>query len=227
MKRHTIYAWVCFIAILTIITGLAGSEKALEIKDYNRAVISYYGSTGQEVTNIQKKLKAWGYYTGSVDGRFGYETYKAVRYFQYKNGLKVDGVAGKATLAALGIFAAASTPSNKNLDLLAHVIYGEARGEPYEGMVAVGAVLLNRVSDSRFPNSIPGVVYQPGAFDCVTDGQINLEPGASAIKAAQDALNGWDPTYGCVYYYNPATATSSWIWSRPIVIKIGKHNFAK
>ena len=227
MKRHTIYAWVCFIAILTIVIGLAGSEKALEIKDYNRAVISYYGSTGQEVTNIQKKLKSWGYYTGSVDGKFGYETYKAVRYFQYKNGLKVDGVAGKATLSAMGIFPAASTPSNKNLDLLAHVIYGESRGEPYEGQVAVGAVILNRVSDSRFPNSIPGVVYQPGGFDCVTDGQINLEPNASAIKAAQDALNGWDPTYGCVYYYNPATATSSWIWSRPIIVKIGKHNFAK
>ena len=146
---------------------------------------------------------------------------------QAKNGLKVDGIAGKQTLAAMGIFPAASTPADKNLDLLAHVIHAEARGEPYEGMVAVGAVVLNRVKDSRFPNSIPGVVYQPGAFDCVRDGQINLEPSASAIKAARDAMNGWDPTYGCIYYYNPVTATSKWIWSRPIVTRIGKHNFAK
>lgn len=227
MKRRAVYAWVCFIAFLTIAVGLAGKEKILEMQDYNKAVISYYGSSGQEVITIQKKLKAWGYYNGAVDGKYGYQTYKAVRYFQYKNGLKVDGIAGKATLAAMGIFQAPSTPANKNLDLLAHLIHGEARGEPYEGMVAVGAVVLNRVEDSRFPNSIPGVIYQPGAFDAVTDGQINLEPSAAAINAARDALNGWDPTHGCIYYYNPATATSKWIWSRPIVTKIGRHNFAK
>ena len=110
---------------------------------------------------------------------------------------------------------------------MARVIYGEARGEPYEGMVAVGAVILNRVKDSRFPNTIPGVIYQAGAFDVVADGQINLTPNETAYKAARDALNGWDPTYGCIYYYNPATATSKWIWSRPIVVKIGKHNFCK
>ncbi|HPO78063.1 MAG TPA: spore cortex-lytic enzyme, partial [Thermoclostridium caenicola] len=189
--------------------------------------LSYSGPSGQEVIQIQRKLTYWGYYNGPIDGKYGYQTYRAVRWFQAKNGLKVDGIAGKQTLAAMGIFPTSSTPSDKNLDLLAHLIHGEARGEPYEGMVAVGAVVLNRVKDSRFPNSIAGVIYQPGAFDAVADGQINLEPSATAIKAARDALNGWDPTYGCIYYYNPATATSKWIWSRPIVVKIGNHNFAK
>ncbi|HHY63643.1 MAG TPA: spore cortex-lytic enzyme [Clostridiaceae bacterium] len=189
-------------------------------------VISYYGSRGKEVIEIQKRLKAWGYYKGAIDGIYGYQTYQAVRYFQSKNGLKVDGIAGKQTLAALGL-PTGTTEYNRNLDLMARVIYGEARGEPYEGMVAVGAVILNRVKDSRFPNTIPGVIYQAGAFDVVADGQINLTPNETAYKAARDALNGWDPTYGCIYYYNPATATSKWIWSRPIVVKIGKHNFCK
>lgn len=111
--------------------------------------------------------------------------------------------------------------------MLAHVIHGEARGEPYTGKVAIGAVVLNRARDSRFPKTIAGVIYQPGAFTAVSDGQINLVPDSSSYKAARDALNGWDPTYGCIYYWNPATATSKWIWSRPIVIRIGKHVFAK
>ena len=225
MKKHEVYAWVCFVLFIVLIAGLTGSTLAMEIQEYHRAALSYYGSSGQEVIQIQRKLKNWGYYKGAVDGKYGYQTYRAVRWFQAKNGLK-RGIAGKQTLAAMGIFPA-STLADKNLDLLAHVIHAEARGEPYEGMVAVGAVVLNRVKDSRFPNSIPGVVYQPGAFDCVRDGQINLEPSASAIKAARDAMNGWDPTYGCIYYYNPVTATSKWIWSRPIVTRIGKHNFAK
>jgi len=201
---------------------------------YSRAALSYYGSRGQEVTEIQKRLSQWGYYDGAIDGIYGYLTYKAVREFQYKNGLAVDGVAGPETLSALGLptgkttaSQSASTSSNKDLNLLAHLIHGEARGEPYIGKVAVGAVVLNRTRDSRFPKTIAGVIYQPGAFDAVSDGQINLEPDSSAYKAASDALNGWDPTYGCIYYYNPATATSKWIWSRPIVVKIGKHNFAK
>lgn len=205
---------------------LTATEAITGRTDYNKAVVSYYGSRGDEVYQIQKRLKTWGYYKGAVDGKYGYETYKAVRYFQYKNGLKVDGVAGSATLAAMGISSASNTYT-QNLNLLAHLIHGEARGEPYEGMVAVGAVILNRVKDSRFPKSIPGVVYQPGAFDAVSDGQINLQPDQQSYNAARDALNGWDPSYGCIYYYNPATATSKWIWSRPIVIKIGNHNFAK
>ena len=197
---------------------------------YSNAVISYYGSRGDEVTNIQKKLKQWGYYDGKVDGIYGYQTYKAVRYFQYKNGLKVDGVVGPETLSALGLPTGqqqTASSSNKDVSLLAHIIHGEARGEPYIGQVAVAAVILNRINDSRFPNTIAGVIYQPGAFDAVSDGQINLEPTPESYKAARDALNGWDPTYGCIYYYNPHTATSKWIWSRPIILKIGKHNFAK
>lgn len=188
---------------------------------------SYYGSTGNEVTQIQTKLKNWGYYTGTIDGIYGYQTYRAVRNFQSKNGLAVDGVAGSATLNALGISSGGTTSSNSNADLLARAISGEARGEPYEGQVAVGAVILNRVDSPDFPNTIAGVIYQKGAFDSVSDGQINMTPTATARKAAQDAINGWDPTGGCIYFYNPATSTSKWIWSRTIVKTIGKHNFAK
>ena len=204
------------------------SDAFRDFTGYSHVVLSYYGSRGGEVTNIQKKLKQWGYYEGNVDGVYGYQTYKAVRYFQYKNGLKVDGVVGPETLSALGLpTGVQSSSNNKDLNLLAHIIHGEARGEPYIGQVAVAAVILNRVRDSKFPSTIAGVVYQPGAFDAVSDGQINLEPTSDSYKAARDAINGWDPTYGCIYYYNPATATSKWIWSRTIILKIGKHNFAK
>jgi N-acetylmuramoyl-L-alanine amidase len=205
-----------------------------DIYRYSRAVLSNYGSTGQEVIDIQAKLYNWGYYNGIVDGIYGYETFNAVKQFQYKNGLVVDGVVGPETLPALGLPTGTTSnagqgggSSNGNVDLLAHLVHGEARGEPYEGKVAVAAVVLNRTADSRFPETIAGVIYQPGAFDAVTDGQFDLVPDTSAYNAARDALNGWDPTYGCVYYYNPATATSSWIWSRPIIVSIGKHNFAQ
>lgn len=200
---------------------------------YSKAALSQYGSTGQEVINIQTRLYNWGYYYSTVDGIYGYDTFTAVKSFQYKNGLAVDGIAGPETLAALGLPTGVTTvdtggaPASTDVNLLAHIINGEARGEPYEGKVAVGAVILNRTYDSRFPKTIAGVVYQPGAFDAVSDGQIDLDPDQSAYNAARDALNGWDPTYGCIYYYNPATATSSWIWSRPIMLVIGKHNFAK
>ncbi len=191
--------------------------------------LSKMGSTGSEVTRIQTRLKNWGYYKGSVDGIYGSRTKAAVEAFQRKNGLTVDGIAGPATLAAMGLptgtASVSSNASNSNVDLLARIIYGEARGEPYTGMVAVGAVVLNRVDDSRFPKTIAGVIYQAGAFDAVADGQINLTPSTQAYNAARDALNGWDPTYGCVYYWNPATATSSWIWTRTIKITIGKHVF--
>lgn len=190
------------------------------------ATISYWGSQGEEVIQIQTRLKNWGYYNGAIDGVYGTATFNAIKKFQQKNGLAVDGVAGKQTLAAMGI-TSGSLQSNNNLNLLARAINGEARGEPYEGQVAVGAVILNRVDHSSFPNTIAGVIYQSGAFDSVYDGQINLEPTTTAIKAARDALNGWDPSGGCIYFYNPATSTSKWIWSRPIVKTIGKHNFAK
>ena len=192
--------------------------------------VSKYGSRGEEVKQIQSKLKSWGYYSGNVDGIYGSKTYQAVKKFQQKNNLKVDGIAGSETLKALGINSSnktTSTTNNSDLNLLTRLVYGEARGEPYQGMVAVAATVLNRVADSRFPNTIAGVIYQSGAYTCVSDGQINLTPNEQSKKAAQDAINGWDPTYGCIYYFNPSTATSKWIWSRPQVLTIGKHVFCK
>lgn len=198
---------------------------------YTSLALSKYGSRGEEVRQIQTKLKRWGYYNGSIDGIYGSQTLAAVKLFQRKNGLTVDGIAGTKTLAAMGIYSSSSSSSgssnNSNLNLLSKVVYSEARGESYKGQVAVAAVVLNRVKHSSFPNSISGVVYQPGAFTAVADGQINLTPNSTARKAAQDAINGWDPTYGCIYYFNPNTATSGWIWSRPQVIQIGKHIFCK
>jgi len=182
--------------------------------------------TTSQLKTIQQKLKNWGYYTGKVDGINGSKTIAAVKAFQKKNGLKADGIVGTKTAAAMGI-SLSSTNQNSDLYLLAKTIHAEARGEPYTGQVAVGAVILNRVRSSKFPNSISGVVYQRGAFTAVADGQINLEPNQSAYNAARDAINGWDPTYGCLYYYNPATATSAWIWSLKVTLTIGKHSFCK
>jgi N-acetylmuramoyl-L-alanine amidase len=193
--------------------------------------LSKYGSRGSEVRTIQEKLKRWGYYSGSVDGIYGSQTVSAVKKFQKKNGLSVDGIAGTQTLKAMGITSNSSSSSSSNnssnVNLLARVVYGEARGEPYTGQVAVAAVVLNRVKSSKFPNTISGVVYQSGAFDAVADGQINMTPDTTAKKAAQDALNGWDPSYGAIYYFNPSTATNKWIWSRPMTVTIGKHRFCK
>ena len=194
--------------------------------------LSKYGSRGNEVTQIQTKLKRWGYYKGSIDGIYGSQTQSAVRYFQSKNGLTVDGIAGAKTLAAMGITNSSNNSSSgsntsNDLNLLTRIIYGEARGESYTGQVAIAAVVLNRVKSSNFPNSVAGVIYQPGAFTAVSDGQINLTPNSTAKKAAQDALNGWDPTYGAIYYFNPNTATNKWIWSRPVTVVIGKHRFCK
>ncbi|HOJ09876.1 MAG TPA: spore cortex-lytic enzyme [Clostridiales bacterium] len=223
------YLYNLYYTISRNISGSISGSSSGDIPGKSRETLSYYGSSGQEVINIQTKLKQWGYYKGDIDGIYGSLTYQAVRDFQSKNGLAVDGIAGSQTLAALGLPTgeAPAYSSNKDTNILARIIHGEARGEPYTGKVAVGAVILNRVRDSRFPSTIAGVIYQPGAFDAVADGQINIEPDSSSYKAAQDALNGWDPTYGCIYYWNPATATSSWIWSRPIITRIGKHVFAK
>lgn len=228
-KKLLMYITTILITML-LCTSLIYKNDIFYVYEYNKMqpVLSYYGSRGQEVINIQTRLKRWGYYKGAIDGIYGYQTYKAVRLFQYKNGLKVDGVAGPETLSALGLpTGKTSATANKDLNLLARAIHGEARGEPYVGKVAVAAVIINRTRDSRFPKTIAGVIYQPGAFDAVRDGQINLEPDDSSYKAARDALNGWDPTYGCVYYWNPATATSKWVWSRKIIVRIGKHVFAK
>lgn len=193
--------------------------------------LSKYGSRGNEVREIQTKLKNWGYYNGNIDGIYGSKTFEAVKKFQRKNGLTVDGIVGEKTLKALGINSSkneySSSSNNTDLNLLSKLVFAEARGEPYKGMVAVAATVLNRVADSRFPNTIAGVIYQSGAYTCVDDGQINLEANSQSKKAAQDAINGWDPTSGCVYYFNPDTATSGWIWSRPQVMTIGKHIFCK
>ncbi|MCQ2443804.1 MAG: spore cortex-lytic enzyme, partial [Oscillospiraceae bacterium] len=177
------------------------------------------GSSGSTVTTIQTKLKRWGYYSGKVDGVYGGSTVQAVKAFQSSNGLKADGVAGSSTLKAMGIFESSSGGgtggySQGDVALLAKVISAEARGEPYSGQVAVGAVILNRIEHPSFPNSISGVVYEPGAFTCMVDGQINQPIADSAYRAARDAMNGSDPTGGAIYYFNPATATSAWIWSR-------------
>lgn len=221
------------IIIMSLVTGvLIFLEIFVLLLDNNSVeALSKYGSRGEEVRQIQTKLKRWGYYNGNVDGIYGSQTLEAVKYFQRKNGLKVDGIAGTQTLKAMGIMSSSSnqssTSNSNDVNLLARLIYGESRGEPYTGQVAVGAVVLNRVKNSSFPNTISGVIYQKGAFDVVSDGQINLTPNDTAKKAAQDALNGWDPTYGAIYYFNPSTATNKWIWSRPMTITIGKHRFCK
>ena len=187
--------------------------------------LSKYGSRGEEVRNIQTRLKKWGYMNGAVDGIYGTQTVEAVKKFQRKHGLTPDGIAGPATLAKIGLPTGNSSSYNSNVNLLARVISGEARGEKYEGQVAIAAVVLNRVKHSSFPNTIAGVIYQNGAFTAVTDGQINVTPTEACYSAARDALNGWDPTGGSIYYYNPVTATSSWIRTRPIIKTIGKHVF--
>lgn len=189
------------------------------------------GSSGQQVRQIQSKLSAWGYYSGEVDGIYGSKTTEAVKNFQRVNGLKVDGIVGEETAAKIGIALTQSSSTNSSYNsqdvyLLAKCVYAESRGEPYTGQVAVAAVVLNRVRSSSFPNTIAGVIYQPYAFTAVADGQINLEPNQTAYNAVRDAMNGWDPTNGCLYYFNPATATSSWIWTREVKLTIGKHKFA-
>lgn len=205
------------------------------LSPYVQTAVLRQGATGGEVQELQRRLKEWGYYSGEVDGIYGKATVEAVKYFQKKNGLTVDGIAGKSTFAALGMNDSVRVLENQqtnsdytssDLYLLAKCIYAEARGESYTGQVAVGAVILNRVDSPQFPNTVSGVIYQKNAFTAVSDGQINLEPNATAYNAAQDALNGWDPTYGCLYYYNPAVATSSWIFGRQTVTTIGKHVFA-
>ena len=186
-----------------------------------------YALTTSQNKQVQQKLKDLGYYKGAIDGIIGKQSKTAIRNFQRDYGLTVDGIVGPKTLKALGLSTSTNSLSSADIDLLAKCVYAEARGEPYTGQVAVAAVVLNRVKSASFPNTISGVIYQPYAFTSVNDGQIKLTPNQSAYNAAKDAMNGWDPTYGCLYYYNPVTATSKWIWSRTVVVKIGKHNFAK
>ena len=189
------------------------------------------GDTTANVRLVQQRLGNLGYYSYKVDGIWGWRTTAAVKKFQKAKGLVADGIVGAKTEKALGITLSGGkkngTLSSTELNLLARAVYGEARGEPYAGQVAVAAVILNRVRSSTFPNTVSGVIYQKGAFTAVSDGQINLTPASSAYNAARDALNGWDPTNGCLYYYNPATATSKWIWSLKVEVRIGRHSFAR
>ena len=183
------------------------------------------GSYGSVISQIQTKLSSWGYYSGDVDGIYGSRTEAAVKAFQKNSGLAADGIAGAKTLAALGIKDTSATGQSVDIDLLARLISAEARGEPYSGQVAVGAVVLNRIKHPSFPGTLSGVIYQSGAFSCLNDGQFYEPVAESAYSAARDALNGWDPSGGAIYYFNPATATNGWIWSRPLIVTIGKHRF--
>ena len=207
-----------FLALTLVLGGVVALRA--QAASYQR------GSSGQVVTQIQTKLKRWGYYNGAIDGVYGSATEKAVRLFQQKNGLTVDGKAGQRTLAAMGISASAPAVSNDaNVELLARLISAEARGEPYTGQVAVGAVVMNRTRHPSFPSTISGVIYQRGAFSCIDDGQFYQPIADSAYRAARAALSGSDPTGGAIYYYNPAKTTNKWIWSRPVLTVIGSHRF--
>lgn len=223
-KRVVVCSAVCLIAaIIVAISGFSVANAANIVK----------GDTTANIRAVQTRLATLGYYTYKVDGIWGSRTKTAVKKFQRDYGLTADGIVGARTEKALKITltgkstSSSSTVSSANLDLLARCVYAEARGEPYTGQVAIAAVVLNRVKSSSFPNTVSGVIYQKNAFTCVNDGQINLTPNSSAYSAAKDALNGWDPTNGCLYYYNPATATSKWIWSLKVELKIGKHSFAR
>lgn len=217
LKRACIAIAVLFAVNIAVISLAQNADAA----SYKR------GSTGSVVSEIQQKLKDWGYYSADVDGIYGSRTEAAVLLFQQKNGLAADGKAGVETLAALGISSAGLIEQNTSGDvaLLARLISAEARGESYEGQVAVGAVVMNRIAHPSFPNTLSGVIYQRGAFSCLDDGQFDEPVAQSAYAAARDAMNGYDPTGGAIYYFNPVTATSKWIWSRPLIVQIGKHRF--
>lgn len=219
MKKAIVFICMC--------AAVAALFSFIKASNQNVTALSKFGSSGNEVVQIQKKLKQWGYYSGDVDGIYGSKTRTAVKKFQGSNGLSQDGIAGPNTLRAMGISSSSSYSSDNDARLLARIINAEARGESYVGQVSVGAVVLNRVAHPSFPNTIAGVIFQEGAFTAVSDGQWDADMYNTPYKAAQDALNGWDPTGGAIYYYNPAKTTNSWIYSRPVVTTIGKHVFAK
>ena len=211
-----------------LLLSLLAVSLSIVLLSTSAQALSKIGSRGEEVIKIQTKLKRWGYYDGAIDGIYGTATKKAVELFQKKNGLKTDGIAGKNTLEAMGIFVESETSTgdgSADYRLLARLISAETRGEPYVGQVAVGAVVLNRIEHPSFPDTMAGVIYQKGAFSCLDDGQFNQPVADSAYAAARDAINGLDPSGGAIYYFNPQTATSKWIWSRPYITTIGKHRF--
>lgn len=228
MSRRFRFILCCAFALALLLTSI------IFIQSAQAAVVLDIGSRGSNVTKVQKRLIQYGYLDGEADGRYGADTQSAVRLFQKRNGLTVDGRVGADTAAALGVALSSSAASassgssaSSNQYLLARLIYAEARGESYKGKVAVGAVALNRVRSSQFPNTLSGVVYQKNAFECVTNGSINNTPNSECLRAAKEAMNGWDPTGGCLYFYNAKTAPSkSWIHTRTVKTVIGRHSFA-
>ncbi|MDR6552755.1 spore cortex-lytic enzyme [Paenibacillus qinlingensis] len=260
MNKRLIVITFCIVFVLVVAFQLKGRLHPPTEETFSKNEVRY-GATGSDVYELQGRLKFIGFYSGGVDGDYGYKTLTAVKRFQGEFGMKVDGIVGpktklklweatkswKPTAAETGNNAnqgannkgtagsdsqpANLTPSNnlgyseQDINLMANAVHGEARGEPFIGQVAVAAVILNRVKSASFPNTVSGVIFQPGAFTAVADGQIWLTPNESSKKAVKDALNGLDPTGGCIYYFNPETATSKWIWTRKQIKKIGKHIF--
>ena len=227
-KKHLFVVLVFLVFILFIYSSYFQEEGEA------RSTL-YWGTRGGDVYLLQRRLSEWGYYDGRISGIFGNETAAAVRQFQARNGLRVDGVVGPETWEAIGYTVRRAAPAapattavsrHDNLNLLARVVNAEARGEPYEGQVAVAAVMLNRIESPEFPNTLSGVVYQPLAFESVADGQVNLAPDQSSIRAAQAALNGWDPTYGALFFWNPGKPVNPWVWTRETIRTIGNHIFA-
>jgi N-acetylmuramoyl-L-alanine amidase len=258
---------ITFCLILVLFTGYQMKHQYKVEQTFSKDEIRY-GETGKDVYELQGRLKYLGFYKDDIDGDFGYNTLRSLKWFQSEFGIKVDGIAGgvtklklweatkgyrptaaevppatggssgNATGSAGGSAGTAGSTGNlspsshlglseQDLNLMANAVYGESRGEPFIGQVAVAAVILNRVKSPSFPHTTSGVIFQPGAFTAVADGQIWLTPNENAKNAVREALNGMDPSGGCIYYFNPQTATSKWIWSRTQVKQIGKHIFCK
>lgn len=226
MKTRSINVHFRAAVIVSVLTIISCLLIVMASENRSVATLSQVGSRGAEVRAIQQKLKERGLFKSDITGYYGEITRNAVIAFQKQKGISQTGIAGPQTLKALGIsIGAVPAATQANVSLLARIISAEARGEPYVGQVAVGAVILNRIEHPSFPDTLSGVIYQKGAFTAVTDGQFNMPVSDSAYKAARDALNGWDPTGGCIYYYNPAKTSNSFIRSRQIVTVIGSHRF--
>ncbi len=228
VKKTELLKYIGRVLLILLLNFLLISAAANSLSAPETAqTLSKIGSQGEEVRQIQTKLTELGYFTSKIDGIYGEKTKAAVTRFQRDNGLTADGIAGTKTLSALGITSSGGTGgfSSSDINLLARIISAESRGEPYEGQVAVGAVVLTRVEHPSFPNTLAGVIYQPGAFSAIDDGQFNEPVADSAYRAARDAINGWDPSGGAIYYYNPDRSTNKWIFSRPVITVIGKHRF--
>lgn len=215
--------------LLTLCVGIIGAADMVQARP-----TLYWGVSGEAVREVQVRLSQWGYYDGPISGVYGPQTQQAVLWFQRRNGLTADGVVGPQTYAAMGLTpgtggtaGGTGVARSDELGLLTRIVSAEARGEPYVGQVAVAAVVLNRVQSSSFPNSVSSVIYQPLAFESIMNGTVWRTPAADAERAVRDAMNGWDPTYGSLYFWNPYKQVNPWVWSRTIVTQIGQHVFAR